>query len=41
LVENGWATAEKEDTSQRVEAPDAERLLAIVDAIKEAGGREG
>jgi hypothetical protein len=39
--EDGWLTAETEDASQRVEAPDAEGLLRIVDAVKEAGGREG
>ena len=39
--EEGWLTAEKEDASQRVEAPDAERLVAIVDAINQGGGRQG
>ena len=39
--EHGWLTAEKEDRSQRVEAPDAERLIRIVEAINEGGSREG
>lgn len=39
--EHGWLTAEKEDSSQRVEAPDAERLVRIVEAINGGGGREG
>jgi hypothetical protein len=39
--DDGWLTAEKEDSSQRVEAPDAKGLLTIVDAINEVGGREG
>jgi hypothetical protein len=39
--EEGWLTAEKEDASQRVEAPDAERLVTIVDAINDGGGRHG
>jgi hypothetical protein len=37
--EEGWLTAEATDSSQRVEAPTAAGLLAIVEAIKEAGGR--
>jgi hypothetical protein len=37
--EDGWLTAETEDGSQRVEAPNASGLLAIVDAINEGGGR--
>ena len=36
---NGWLTAERQDGTQRVEAPDAERLVTIVDAITEGGGR--
>ncbi len=36
--ERGWLTAEKEDGSQRVEAPTATRLIAIVDAIQEGEG---
>jgi hypothetical protein len=38
--EDGWLTAEKEDASQRVEAPNAERLIRIVEAINEGGGRQ-
>jgi hypothetical protein len=38
--EDGWLTAEKEDASQRVEAPDAQRLVRIVEAISEGGGRQ-
>jgi predicted secreted protein len=38
---DGWLTAEQEDASQRVEAPDAERLVRIVEAIDEGGGRQG
>ena len=34
--EDGWLTAEKQDASQRVEAPDASGLLRIVEAINEA-----
>jgi hypothetical protein len=37
--DDGWLTAEKPDEDQRVEAPDAQRLLPIVDAINEGGGR--
>jgi hypothetical protein len=37
--EDGWLTAEKADASQRAEAPDAERLVKIVAAINEGGGR--
>jgi hypothetical protein len=37
--DDGWLTAEKPDEDQRVEAPDAQGLLPIVDAINEAGGR--
>jgi hypothetical protein len=33
--EEGWLTAEKADASQRVEAPDAQRLVTIVDAIND------
>jgi hypothetical protein len=39
--EDGWLTAEKKDASQRVEAPDEERLVTIVEAINEGGGRQG
>jgi hypothetical protein len=38
---DGWLTAEKQDASQRVEAPDAQGLIPIVDAINEGGGRPG
>jgi hypothetical protein len=38
--DDGWLTAEAEDGSQRVEAPDAQRLVTIVDAIDECGGRQ-
>jgi hypothetical protein len=39
--EDGWLIAEKEDASQRVEAPDEERLISIVEAINGGGGRQG
>jgi hypothetical protein len=38
--EDGWLTAEKQDATQRVEAPDAQRLVTIVEAINEGGGRQ-
>jgi hypothetical protein len=38
--ERGWLTAEKEDASQRVEAPNASGLIRIVEAINEEGGRQ-
>jgi len=38
--DDGWLTAEREDGTQRVEAPDAKRLITIVDAIEEGGGRQ-
>jgi hypothetical protein len=38
---DAWLTAEKEDASQRVEAPDAAGLVRIVEAIDESGGRQG
>jgi hypothetical protein len=38
--EDGWLTAEKEDASQRVDAPDAQSLMTIVEAINENGGRQ-
>jgi hypothetical protein len=38
--EDGWLTAEKEDASQRVEAPDADGLLRIIEAINEGGSRQ-
>lgn len=39
--EDGWLTAEKKDASQRVEAADKGRLIRIVEAINEDGGRQG
>jgi hypothetical protein len=39
--ENDWLTAETQDANQRVEAPDAERLVRIVEAINDGGGRQG
>lgn len=38
--EDGWLTAETTDAGQRVDAPTAARLLTIVEAIKDAGGRK-
>ena len=38
--EMGWLTAETEDASQRVEAPNASALVKIVEAVNEGGGRE-
>jgi hypothetical protein len=38
--EGRWLTAEKRDASQRVEAPDGERLVRIVEAINEGGDRQ-
>jgi hypothetical protein len=38
--DDSWLTAEREDGSQRVEAPDARRLVTIIDAIDECGGRQ-
>jgi hypothetical protein len=38
--DDGWLSAEKEDGTQRVEAPDAQRLVTIIDAIDECGGRQ-
>jgi hypothetical protein len=37
--DDAWLTAEKPGEDQRVEAPDAQGLLAIVEAINEGGGR--
>jgi hypothetical protein len=37
--ERAWLTAEKEDASQRVDAPNASGLIRIVEAINEGGGR--
>lgn len=39
--DEGWLTAEKSDYSQRVEAPNAEALVKIVEAIDDAEGRQG
>jgi hypothetical protein len=38
--DKGWLTAERQDGSQRVEAPDAQRLVTIIDVIDECGGRQ-
>ena len=37
--DNAWLTAEKEDGSQRLEAPDASVLAEAVDLLNESGGR--
>ena len=37
--DDAWLTAEKEAEGQRVEAPDAQGLVPIVEAINEGGGR--
>jgi hypothetical protein len=37
--DNAWLTAEKEDGSQRVEAPTAEVLVEAVELLNEGGGR--
>jgi hypothetical protein len=37
--EDAWLTAEKPGEAQRVEAPDAQGLLPIIEAINEGGGR--
>ena len=37
--EDAWFTAEKPGEDQRVEAPDAQGLVPIVEAINEGGGR--
>jgi hypothetical protein len=37
--DEGWLTAEKDDGSQRVEAPDASVLIEAVGLINERGGR--
>ena len=37
--EHAWLTAEKDDGSQRVEAPAAHVLAEVVDLLKERGGR--
>ena len=37
--DDGWLTAEKDDGSQRVEAPTADVLVEAVELLNEAGGR--
>jgi hypothetical protein len=37
--DDAWLTAEKEAEGHRVEAPDAQGLIPIVEAINEGGGR--
>jgi hypothetical protein len=37
--DDGWLTAEKEDGSQRVEAPNAAVLAEVVGQLNEGGGR--
>jgi hypothetical protein len=37
--EDGWLTAEKDDGSQRVEAPTAAVLIEAVELLNESGGR--
>jgi hypothetical protein len=37
--DDAWLTAEKEAEGHRVDAPDAQGLLSIVEAINEGGGR--
>lgn len=37
--DDAWLTAEKEGEGQRVDAPNAQGLVTIVEAIKEGGGR--
>jgi hypothetical protein len=37
--QDGWLTAEKQDASQHVEAPDAEALVRIVHAVNESAAR--
>jgi hypothetical protein len=37
--DDAWLTAEKQAEGQRVEAPDAQGLVPIVEAINEGGGR--
>ena len=37
--QDGWLTAEKQDASQHVEAPDAEALVKIVHAVNENAAR--
>ena len=37
--DDAWLTAEKDDGSQRVEAPDASALAQAVELLNESGGR--
>ena len=37
--DDGWLTAEKDDGSQRIEAPDAAVLVEAVALLNERGGR--
>ena len=37
--QDGWLTAEKQDASQHVEAPDAEGLVKMVNAVNESAAR--
>ena len=37
--QDGWLTAEKQDASQHVEAPDAEGLVKMVNAVNENAAR--
>ena len=37
--QNGWLTAEKQDASQHIEAPDAEGLVKMVNAVNENAAR--
>ena len=37
--EDAWLTAEKDDGSQRLEAPTADVLIEAVELLDEAGGR--
>ena len=39
--DDAWLTAEKDDGSQRVEAPTADVLVEAVELLNEAGGRSG
>jgi hypothetical protein len=37
--DDGWLTAEKNDGSQRVEAPNASVIIEAVELLNERGGR--
>jgi hypothetical protein len=39
--DDGWLTAEKDDGSQRLEAPTAAVLVEAVELLNEGGGRSG